>query len=172
METTQKVGTRNSNTLAALSGLLAAAFIALGTTVLAMLVFLTGTRALYMNRVLPGVSLHGISLSGLKHDQIITALEPSLTYPDEGMLAFTCPAGSLHLNEDCTLFEFDEAGDTIGGARRTVITDLYRRVQPFLRYELNDLVELSPDECPCGSAFRRIRRIHGRADSGRRYSTA
>jgi putative adenylate-forming enzyme len=83
----------------------------------------------------------------------------------EGMLAFTCPAGSLHLNEDCTLFEFDEAGDTIGGARRTVITDLYRRVQPFLRYELNDLVVLSPDECPCGSAFRRIRRIHGRADS-------
>ena len=83
----------------------------------------------------------------------------------EGMLAFTCPAGSLHLNEDCTLVELEEAGDTIGGARRAVITDLYRRVQPFLRYELNDLIELREDECPCGSSFRRIRRVHGRADS-------
>jgi phenylacetate-coenzyme A ligase PaaK-like adenylate-forming protein len=46
-----------------------------------------------------------------------------------------------------------------------VITDLYRRVQPFLRYELNDLIELHEEECPCGSAFRRIRRVHGRADS-------
>lgn len=83
----------------------------------------------------------------------------------EGMLAFTCPAGSLHLNEDCTLIELEEAGDTIGGARRAVISDLYRRVQPFLRYELNDLIELDGDQCRCGSAFRRIRRVHGRADS-------
>jgi putative adenylate-forming enzyme len=83
----------------------------------------------------------------------------------EGLLAFTCPAGSLHLNEDCTLIELEEAGDTIGSARRAVITDLYRRAQPFLRYELNDLIELHGDTCPCGSAFRRIRRVHGRADS-------
>lgn len=83
----------------------------------------------------------------------------------EGMLAFTCPAGRLHLNEDCTLIELEGAGDTIGGARRAVITDLYRRVQPFLRYELNDVIELDEDQCPCGSAFRRIRRVHGRADS-------
>jgi putative adenylate-forming enzyme len=83
----------------------------------------------------------------------------------EGMLAFTCPTGSLHLNEDCTLVELEETGDTIGGARRAVITDVYRRVQPFLRYELNDLIELRDDECPCGSSFRRIRRVHGRADS-------
>jgi putative adenylate-forming enzyme len=83
----------------------------------------------------------------------------------EGLLAFTCPARSLHLNEDCTLIELDEAGDTIGGARRAVITDLYRRVQPFLRYELNDLIELHGEPCRCGSSFRRIRKVHGRADS-------
>ena len=83
----------------------------------------------------------------------------------EGMLGVTCPMGSLHLNEDCTLVELDESGDTIGQARRAVITDLYRRTQPFVRYELNDLVELDPSPCPCGSCFRRLRRVHGRADS-------
>ena len=83
----------------------------------------------------------------------------------EGMLGVTCPMGSLHLNEDCTLVELDESGDTIGQARRAIITDLYRRTQPFVRYELNDLVELDPSPCPCGSCFRRLRRVHGRADS-------
>lgn len=83
----------------------------------------------------------------------------------EGMLGVTCPEGNLHLNEDCTLVELDESGDTIGGACRAVVTDLYRTVQPFLRYELNDLVELADEQCPCGSAFRRIRRVHGRVDS-------
>jgi putative adenylate-forming enzyme len=83
----------------------------------------------------------------------------------EGMLAVTCPAGNLHLNEDCTLVELEDAGDTIGAARRAVVTDLYRRVQPFLRYELNDLIELAEPGCECGSSFRRIRRVHGRADS-------
>lgn len=83
----------------------------------------------------------------------------------EGMLGVTCPRGFLHLNEDCTLVELDESGDTIGAARRAVITDLYRRTQPFVRYELNDLVELDPAPCPCGSSFRRLRRVHGRADS-------
>lgn len=83
----------------------------------------------------------------------------------EGMLGFTCPAGALHLNEDCTLVELADAGDVLGAARRVLVTDLYRRTQPFLRYELNDLLELEPAGCACGSAFRRIRRIHGRMDS-------
>jgi putative adenylate-forming enzyme len=83
----------------------------------------------------------------------------------EGMLAFTCPAGTLHLNEDLTLVELEDAGDQVGDARRAIVTDLYRRTQPFVRYQLNDLIELAPGSCSCGSAFRRIRRVHGRADS-------
>ena len=83
----------------------------------------------------------------------------------EGMVGFTCSAGSLHLNEDVTLVELLDAGDEIGDTRRAVITDLYRRTQPFIRYQLNDLLELEDAPCACGSAFRRIRRIHGRADS-------
>ncbi len=45
-----------------------------------------------------------------------------------------------------------------------VVTNLYRRTQPIIRYELNDMIELDPAPCPCGSRFRVIRRIHGRAD--------
>lgn len=83
----------------------------------------------------------------------------------EGMLGFTCPRGSLHLSEDLTLVELAPAGDEVGDARRVIVTDLYRRTQPFLRYELNDLLEIGGRDCACGSAFRRIIRLHGRADS-------
>jgi putative adenylate-forming enzyme len=83
----------------------------------------------------------------------------------EGMLGFTCPQGSLHLSEDLTLVELAPSGDELGDARRVIVTDLYRRTQPFVRYELNDLLEIGGRDCACGSAFRRITRIHGRADS-------
>ncbi len=83
----------------------------------------------------------------------------------EGMLGFTCAAGSLHLNEDMTLVELDDTQDTVGAARGVVVTDLYRRIQPFIRYELNDLLEIGERDCDCGSAFRVISRIHGRSDS-------
>ncbi|MCP3994558.1 MAG: hypothetical protein GY722_05765 [bacterium] len=83
----------------------------------------------------------------------------------EGMLGFTCPVGNLHLSEDTTLVEFAGTGDTLGHAQRVIVTDLYRRTQPFLRYELNDLLEVGGRDCGCGSAFRLIERIHGRSDS-------
>jgi putative adenylate-forming enzyme len=83
----------------------------------------------------------------------------------EGMLAFTCPAGTLHLNEDVTLVELGEAVDDDGAIRRAIVTDLYRRTQPFLRYELGDLIEIDPAPCACGSAFRRLKRVHGRSDA-------
>ena len=83
----------------------------------------------------------------------------------EGMLGYTCSAGSLHLSEDMTMVELDDTGDTVGSAKKVIVTDLYRRTQPFIRYELNDLLEIGGRDCSCGSAFRLITRIHGRADS-------
>jgi len=83
----------------------------------------------------------------------------------EGMLGFTCSFGTLHLSEDTTVVEFLDAGDSLGKTKRVMVTDLYRRTQPFIRYELNDLLEVGGRDCACGSAFRRIVRIHGREDS-------
>jgi putative adenylate-forming enzyme len=82
----------------------------------------------------------------------------------EGFIASTCRAGSLHLNEDVVLVETLESGDTVSHARRLVVTDLHRKTLPFLRYQLNDIVEFNPEPCSCGSVFRCIERIHGRAD--------
>ncbi len=82
----------------------------------------------------------------------------------EGLLAATCPAGRLHLNEDVSLVELADAGDPFATTRRVIVTDLYRTTQPFLRYQLNDLIEVGGRDCSCGSAFRVVEHFHGRSD--------
>ena len=81
----------------------------------------------------------------------------------EGLIAVSCAQGSLHIQEDVVAVQFERAGD--GEQPLTpIVTDLWRRVQPIIRYRLNDAVTLSPNECSCGSAFRVIERIEGRCD--------
>jgi putative adenylate-forming enzyme len=86
----------------------------------------------------------------------------------EGPIGCACRLGSLHINEDLVYVELlDGEGRPVTEpgqkARRMLVTNLYNRVQPLIRYELNDLVELG-EPCPCGSGFRTIRRVIGRAD--------
>lgn len=82
----------------------------------------------------------------------------------EGFIASTCRAGNLHLNEDVIYVETLDSEDTLNNAKRLIVTDLYRKTLPFLRYQLNDIVEIGSNPCQCGSSFRIVQRIHGRAD--------
>ncbi len=79
----------------------------------------------------------------------------------EGFLGISCQHGNLHLNEDIFHFEME----SLTGQRVTpVVTDFRRRTQPIIRFRLNDLLQLHPESCPCGSPFQRIERIEGRCD--------
>lgn len=80
----------------------------------------------------------------------------------EGFLASTCSHGKLHLNEDFLIIEkaYIDASRT---RYNPIITDLFRKTQPIVRYRLDDiLVEGSP--CSCGSSFEVIDKIEGRSD--------
>jgi putative adenylate-forming enzyme len=86
----------------------------------------------------------------------------------EGPIGSACRRGTLHLNEDLVYVElFDEGGDPVTEpektARRMIITNLLNTVQPLIRYEMNDFVELG-GPCPCGSRFRSIAKVIGRND--------
>lgn len=82
----------------------------------------------------------------------------------EGFIASTCRKGRLHINEDTLYVEKIPSADSIGNTCNLVVTDLYRRTQPFLRYSIGDMVDISPEPCECGSCFQVIERIHGRSD--------
>jgi phenylacetate-CoA ligase len=79
----------------------------------------------------------------------------------EGLLAVSCERGAVHIQEDLVALQFEPAGD---GRVIPIVTDLWRRTQPILRYRLNDVLTLAADPCACGSAFRVIERIEGRCD--------
>ncbi len=79
----------------------------------------------------------------------------------EGCLASTCRAGTLHLHEDIVRIEREYLDE-----RRFVpiVTDLERRVQPIIRYRLNDILVERVKPCPCGSPCLALEKIEGRED--------
>lgn len=81
----------------------------------------------------------------------------------EGVLAMTCRAGNLHLNEAWLRIDRDVI-DPDTGAFCPVIHDFTRESLPVLNYRLDDVLVPDPRPCPCGCASLRIARIEGRED--------
>jgi phenylacetate-CoA ligase len=81
----------------------------------------------------------------------------------EGLLAVSCERGSLHVQEDIVVLQMEPLpGD---GERATpIVTDLWRKTQPIIRYSLNDVLKMQREPCPCGSPYRVIESIEGRCD--------
>ena len=81
----------------------------------------------------------------------------------EGLLAVSCQHNSLHLQEDIVAVQLEPISGS--ESRFTpIITDLWRRTQPIIRYRLNDILTLEHKPCPCGSSWRVIQQIEGRSD--------
>jgi phenylacetate-CoA ligase len=81
----------------------------------------------------------------------------------EGLLAVSCAAGRLHVQEDIVALQYAPLDDD--STRVTpIVTDLWRTTQPIIRYRLNDMLQLDPQRCSCGSDFQVIQAIDGRCD--------
>lgn len=79
----------------------------------------------------------------------------------EGLLATPCPLGTMHLHEEHLVVEEDWL-DAERTRYRPVITDFRRRIQPVVRYRLDDV--LVPGVCDCGRHARALARVEGRCD--------
>ena len=82
----------------------------------------------------------------------------------EGLLAVSCAKGSLHIQEDVVMIQLEALPESNGKKFIPIITDLWRRTQPIIRYRLNDVLQMESQPCSCGSSFRVIRAIEGRCD--------
>ncbi len=87
----------------------------------------------------------------------------------EGLFGVGCRHGTLHLAEDVVRFEWEAVDGS--GLVVPIVTDMVRRVQPMIRYRMNDLLELSGIPCPCGSPSQAVARIHGRMDDVFEFET-
>ena len=78
---------------------------------------------------------------------------------NEGMFGQSCEHGNLHLNEDGLIIE----KEWLDSKRFSpIITDMRRRVQPVVRYKMNDILHVT--DCTCGSKMIAISQIEGRTD--------
>lgn len=89
--------------------------------------------------------------AGIKVDQVYQCTE--------GFLAHTCSEGNLHWNSDFILVEKEWLNDFQYIPR---ITDLKRRIQPIVRYAMNDVI--TQGECGCALKSDVIGSIDGRMD--------
>ena len=66
-------------------------------------------------------------------------------------------SGQVHLHDDHLLAEVldPETGEPVGPGERgeLVVTSLYRKALPLLRYRTRDIVQVSAEPCPCGRTF-------------------
>lgn len=96
---------------------------------------------------------------------------------ETGGLAAECAQGHrLHLFEDLVIVEVvdgqnhavppGEYGDKL------LITVLFNRSQPLIRYELSDSVMISSEACPCGRPFALVGEIQGRVEEVLRFPGA
>lgn len=79
----------------------------------------------------------------------------------EGLLAVSCPAGRLHLNEGHVHVE----PEWIDHRRfHPVVTDFTRTTQFVVRHRLDDVLLAAPGPCSCARPGRSIAAVLGRAD--------
>jgi phenylacetate-CoA ligase len=84
-------------------------------------------------------------------------------------IARSCPHGTaLHVASDMALLEVVDQGGrpvppgTFG--HKVLLTNLENFVQPFIRYEVSDVVAWEEAACACGSPFPRLKSVSGRTD--------
>jgi len=87
----------------------------------------------------------------------------------EGVYAFPCEAGvAMHLPDDLAIIEpVDRYGDVVAPgqpADKVLLTNLYNRTQPLIRYEITDAMTVVAGTCECGCAHRRITDLAGRTN--------
>jgi phenylacetate-CoA ligase len=69
----------------------------------------------------------------------------------------------MHVNADALIVEIDPVPGLPAGLGRVLVTDLFNRSMPLVRYEIGDLASWESSEpCPCGRSLPRLGKIEGR----------
>jgi phenylacetate-CoA ligase len=84
---------------------------------------------------------------------------------DSGFVCHECPQGGMHIMADATVVEIlDPQGRPapLGQVGEIVVTDLYSREVPFVRYATGDMGALTDRRCTCGRPLPLLEKIEGR----------
>jgi phenylacetate-CoA ligase len=81
-------------------------------------------------------------------------------------MAFECPEKKMHINADVLIMEFIKDGKPVSPGERgdIVVTNLWNRAMPFIRYEIGDIGVPSDEVCACGRGLPLMEGLEGRTD--------
>ena len=80
-----------------------------------------------------------------------------------GRVASECEChDGLHINEPAIYVEVEPDTSLPDGCGHLIITDLWNRATPFIRYKTGDIARVVEGECECGRVLKRIASIEGR----------
>ena len=79
---------------------------------------------------------------------------------DAGLMANECPEGGLHIPAEGMVIEIDAPDVT--GLGEIVVTNLYSRAMPIIRYRTGDMGRLVDGICACGRSLPRLDSVEGR----------
>jgi phenylacetate-CoA ligase len=88
---------------------------------------------------------------------------------EANLIGIECPwASGLHVLEDLLVLEVVDENDWpvpagVAG-HKLLITTLFNRTLPFIRYEISDLVTVAEGSCPCGRPHLRLASVQGRRE--------
>lgn len=78
-----------------------------------------------------------------------------------GIIGFGCPEGTTHLMENLMV---EVLPSTAGEGGDLVVSELYGRLFPFIRYVLGDRGRISSRSCSCGRQLKVLEELLGRKD--------
>ncbi|MBK7579794.1 MAG: phenylacetate--CoA ligase family protein [Myxococcales bacterium] len=86
---------------------------------------------------------------------------------ETGIIAWECPSGGggYHIDSDFNFVEIVRPDGSLaepGEVGEVVLTNLYQRAMPIIRYRVGDLAALSPEPCACGRSLPLLRQLRGR----------
>ena len=81
-------------------------------------------------------------------------------------IAWECRHGNMHMDADSVLCEVIKDGEPAAPGERgeVVVTNLWNKAMPFIRYKLGDIGVLSDELCPCGRTLPLMDVVEGRLD--------
>jgi phenylacetate-CoA ligase len=88
---------------------------------------------------------------------------------EANLIGIECPwTAGLHVAEDLLVLEVVDENDRpvppgVAG-HKLLVTTLFNRTLPFIRYELSDLVTVAEGPCPCGRPHLRLASVQGRRE--------
>jgi phenylacetate-CoA ligase len=80
-----------------------------------------------------------------------------------GRVASECKLhDGLHINEPSLYVEIESDSSLPGDCGHLIVTDLFNRATPLIRYRTGDVARFVEGECPCGRSLRKISAVEGR----------